>query len=81
MRARRRYRPGHDFRPLAEVLLPRIAPSDITVMMLTGTDAGTTTTEDPGAAPDCPIYTGPDDGGGSDPRTRPPSARRCRPAS
>ena len=40
MRTLRRYRPGHDFRPAAEILLPRIAPSDIAVIDGSGgTDA------------------------------------------
>lgn len=59
----RRFRPGHDFRPFAEILMPRIAPSDITLMMYLNTDTTTTTPTDPGTAPDCPVYTGPNDDG------------------
>jgi hypothetical protein len=55
----RRFRPVLGFRPAAEILLPRIAPSDITLMMYLNTDTGTTTPTDPGTAPDCPVYTGP----------------------
>jgi hypothetical protein len=73
MRIRRRYRPGHDFRPAAELLVPRIAPSDIAVIMYLGTDPSTGT-GDPGTGPECPVYTGPDDGGDPDGVTPSPQA-------
>ena len=62
----RRYRPSVDFRPGIDLLMPRIAPSDIAVVLYLNGDApapapgqvppGST---DPGTLPLCPIWTGP----------------------
>ena len=59
MRARR-FRPCVDFRPSLDLLMPRIAPSDITTILLSDPDpTPDTPTTDPSDPPWRPIWTGP----------------------
>lgn len=58
----RRFRPCLGHRPSLDLLPPRIAPSDITVMLYLdgGVDAtGTEDVGDPGSLPISPVWTGP----------------------
>ncbi len=62
----RRYRPSVNFRPGIDLLMPRIAPSDIAVFLYLNGDTPAPapgqvppSAIDPGTLPLCPIWTGP----------------------
>ncbi len=69
----RRFRPSFGFRPAAEILMPRIAPSDISLMIyMTGdSPVDPPAPADPYADTDIPVWTGPNEGPGAGITTAP----------